>query len=103
VFLASEFACNLKPLLDRFGADSCLTLVLFSLDETAYARELAPIAGHYLALKLGPPWLFRNSLNGLHRYFDRVMETTGIYNTAGFDDDIRAFPSVPARHDLWRR
>jgi glucuronate isomerase len=101
--IASEFTRNLKPLLDRFGTDPRLTLILFNLDESTYARELAPLAGHYPALKIGPPWWFHDSLNGMRRYFDRVMETAGIYNTAGFNDDTRAFPSIPARHDLWRR
>ncbi len=101
--IASEFTQNLKPLLDKFGTDPRLTLILFSLDETTYTRELAPLAGHYPALKLGPPWWFHDSLNGMRRYFDQVMETAGIYNTAGFNDDTRAYPSIPARHDLWRR
>jgi glucuronate isomerase len=101
--VSSEFTRNLKPLLDRFGTDARLTLILFNLDETTYARELAPLAGHYPALKLGPPWWFHDSLNGMRRYFDRVMETAGIYNTVGFNDDTRAFASIPARHDLWRR
>jgi glucuronate isomerase len=101
--ISSEFTRNLKPLLDRFGTDPRLTLILFNLDETTYARELAPLAGHYPALKLGPPWWFYDSLNGMRRYFDRVMETAGIYNTVGFNDDTRAFASIPARHDLWRR
>jgi len=101
--VTSEFTRNLKPLLDLFGADPNLTLILFNLDESTYARELAPLAGHYPALKLGPPWWFHDSLNGMRRYFDRVMETAGIYNTAGFNDDTRAYPSIPARHDLWRR
>jgi glucuronate isomerase len=99
----SEFTRNLKPLLDRFGSNPRLTLILFSLDESAYTREMAPLAGHYPALKLGPPWWFHDSLNGMRRYFDRIMETAGIYNTVGFNDDTRAFPSIPARHDLWRR
>ncbi len=101
--IRSEFTRNLKPLLDKFGTDPRLTLILFNLDETTYARELAPLAGHYPALKLGPPWWFHDSLNGMRRYFDQVMETAGLYNTAGFNDDTRAFPSIPARHDLWRR
>lgn len=101
--VASEFTRNLKPLLDRFGTDPHLTLILFNLDESTYTRELAPLAGHYPALKLGPPWWFHDSLNGMRRYLDQVMETAGIYNTAGFNDDTRAFPSIPARHDLWRR
>jgi glucuronate isomerase len=101
--VTSEFTRNLKPLLDRFGADPRLTMILFNLDETTYARELAPLAGHYPAFKLGPPWWFHDSLNGMRRYFERVMETAGIYNTVGFNDDTRAFASIPARHDLWRR
>jgi glucuronate isomerase len=78
-------------------------LILFSVDETTNSRELAPIAGHYPAVTLGPPWWFFDSINGIQRYFDQVMETAGVYNTAGFNDDTRAFPSIPARHDLWRR
>jgi glucuronate isomerase len=101
--IASEFTRNLKPLLDRHGNDHNLTIVLFNLDETTYSRELAPLAGHYPSLVLGPPWWFYDSLNGIRRFFDLVMETTGIYNTAGFNDDTRAYPSIPARHDLWRR
>ena len=80
-----------------------MTLILFTLDETTYSRELAPIAGHYPAVKLGPPWWFHDSLNGMHRFRDRAMETAGLYNTVGFNDDTRAFPSIPTRHDLARR
>ncbi len=98
-----EFTRNLRPLLDRFGNDPRLTLILFTLDESTYARELAPLAGHYPAVKLGPPWWFHDSLEGMTRYRSRVMETAGLYNTAGFNDDTRAFPSIPARHDLARR
>lgn len=101
--IAAEYTRNLKPLLDRFGNDPRLTLILFTLDESAYARELAPLAGHYPAVKLGPPWWFHDSLNGMRRFRDQAMETAGIYNTAGFNDDTRAFPSIPARHDLARR
>lgn len=101
--IATEWVYNLKPLLDRFGNDSRLTLVLFTLDETSYSRELAPLAGHYPALRLGPPWWFLDSPNGIARYFDLVMETAGLYNTTGFIDDTRAFLSIPARHDVWRR
>ncbi len=101
--VATEFTYNLKPLLDRFGNDRRLTLILFTMDETSYSRELATLAGHYPALKLGPPWWFNDSLNGIARYFDQVMETAGLYNTAGFNDDTRAFVSIPARHDVWRR
>jgi glucuronate isomerase len=99
----SEFTHNLRPLLERFGNDARLTLILFNLDETTYARELAPLAGHYPAVKLGPPWWFHDSLNGMVRYFDQVMETAGLHNTVGFNDDTRAFPSISARHDVWRR
>ena len=77
--------------------------ILFTLDESTYGRELAPLAGHYPALRLGPPWWFFDSVNGMRRYFDRVVETAGLYNTAGFNDDTRAFASIPARHDVWRR
>lgn len=99
----SEFTKNLRPLLSKYGNDSRLTLILFTLDESTYSRELAPLAGHYPAIKLGPPWWFHDSPNGMRRYFDRVMETAGLHNTVGFNDDTRAFPSIPARHDLWRR
>lgn len=99
----SEFTKNLRPLLNKYGNDSRLTLILFTLDESTYSRELAPLAGHYPAVRLGPPWWFHDSINGMNRYFDRVMETAGIHNTVGFNDDTRAFPSIPARHDLWRR
>lgn len=101
--IAVEFTQNLRPLLNRFGADPRLTLILFTMDESTYSRELAPLAGHYPAVKLGPPWWFLDSLNGIQRYFDQVIETAGLYNTAGFNDDTRAFLSIPARHDLWRR
>ncbi len=101
--VSSEFTRSLKPLLDRFGNHPALKLVLFNLDETTYSRELAPLAGHYPILRLGPPWWFFDSLNGMRRYFDEVVETAGLYNTAGFNDDTRAYPSIPARHALWRR
>jgi glucuronate isomerase len=101
--LRIEYTHNLLPLLNKFGNDTRLSLIIFTLDESAYSRELAPLAGHYPAMKLGPPWWFHDSLNGMARYFDQVMETAGIYNTAGFNDDTRAFCSIPARHDVWRR
>ncbi len=99
----SEFTHALRPLLNKYGNDPRLTLILFTLDETTYARELAPLAGHYPAIRLGPPWWFHDSINGMTRYFEQVIETAGLYNTAGFNDDTRAFPSIPARHDVWRR
>lgn len=92
----------MRPLLNQFGNHPSLTLILFNLNETTYSRELAALAGYYLAIKLGPPWWFFDSLNGMRRYFDQVIETAGLYNTAGFNDDTR-YPSIPARHDLWRR
>ncbi len=101
--VAAEFTRNLRPLLDRFGNDPRLRLILFTLDEAAYSRELAPLAGHYPALRIGPPWWFHDSLNGIARYLDAVTETAGICNLVGFNDDTRAFCSIPARHDVWRR
>ena len=98
-----EFTRNLQALLERFGHDPRLTLILFTLDETTYSRDLAPLAGFYPALRLGPPWWFFDSWQGMRRYFEQVMETAGLYNTAGFNDDTRAFASIPARHDVWRR
>jgi glucuronate isomerase len=101
--VSSEFTRNLRPLLDLYGHERNLTLVLFNLDETTYSRELAPLAGHYPALRLGPPWWFFDSPRGMRRFLDDVVETAGIHNLAGFNDDTRAYPSIPARHDLWRR
>jgi len=99
----SEFTENMRPLLIKYGNDPRLTLIVFTLDETTYSRELAPLAGHYPAMKLGPAWWFHDSLNGMMRYRKQVCETAGLYNTVGFNDDTRAYPSVPARHDLSRR
>ena len=99
----TEWTRNLHPLLNACGNDEHFKLILFTLDETTYSRELAPLAGHYPALLLGPPWWFHDSPNGMRRYFDRVVETAGIYNLAGFNDDTRAFASIPVRHDMWRR
>jgi glucuronate isomerase len=101
--VATEFTRNLRPLLEAHGNDPRLTLVLFTLDESTYSRELAPLAGHYPALRLGPPWWFHDSIQGMRRFRERTAETAGIYNTAGFNDDTRAFCSIPARHDLARR
>jgi glucuronate isomerase len=101
--VASGFTENLRPLLAKYGNDPRLTLILFNLDETTYSRELAPLAGHYPALKLGPAWWFHDSLNGMMRYRQQICETAGLYNTVGFNDDTRAYPSIPARHDLSRR
>ncbi len=99
----TDYARALKPLLDRFGNDKRLSLIVFTLDESAYSRELAPLAGHYPALKLGPAWWFFDSPEGMRRYRESVTETAGFYNTVGFNDDTRAFMSIPARHDAARR
>jgi glucuronate isomerase len=101
--MPGEFVRALKPLLDRFGNDPRLTLILFTLDEDVYARELAPLAGHYPALRLGPPWWFHDSPEGMRRFRERATETGGFYNTVGFNDDTRAFLSIPARHNVARR
>ena len=97
------FLQQLKPLLDKFGNRSDFTLLLFTLDETVYSRELAPLAGHYPCLVLGPAWWFHDSPEGMMRYRRQTTESAGFYNTAGFNDDTRAFFSIPARHDLARR
>ena len=101
--VATEYTRHLQPLLNRYGADSRFRLILFSLDESTYSRELAPLAGHYPCLRLGPPWWFHDSIEGMLRFRMHVTETAGIYNTAGFNDDTRAFLSIPARHDVARR
>ena len=101
--LRIEFVEALKPLLDVVGNDPRFTLILFTLDETTYARELAPLAGHYPCLRLGPAWWFHDSPEGMLRYREMTTETAGFYNTAGFNDDTRAFLSIPARHDVARR
>ncbi|MRG90432.1 glucuronate isomerase [Polyangium spumosum] len=101
--VATEWTRNLRPLLEAFGDDPRFRLLLFTLDESTYGRELAPLAGYYPAVLLGPPWWFFDSPNGMVRFLDQVTETAGLYNTAGFTDDTRAFCSIPARHDVWRR
>ena len=99
----TDYVRALKPLLDRFGNEPGLSIILFTLDETNYSRELAPLAGHYPVLKLGPPWWFYDSPDGMRRFREQVTETAGFYNTVGFNDDTRAFLSIPARHDVARR
>lgn len=94
---------GLTPLLNQVGNSQKMGLIAFTLDESTYARELAPMAGHWPAMKLGPPWWFYDSPEGIARYFDRVVETAGYFNLAGFNDDTRALLSIPARHDMWRR
>jgi glucuronate isomerase len=100
---ATDYVRALKPLLDRFGNDRRLTVILFTLDETSYSRELAPLAGHYPCLRLGPAWWFYDAPEGMRRFRELTTETAGFYNTVGFNDDTRAFPSIPARHDVARR
>jgi glucuronate isomerase len=99
----TEYVQALKPLLQKYGNEASLKIILFTLDETTYSRELAPLAGHYPALKLGPAWWFHDSPEGMLRYRHQVTETAGFYNTVGFNDDTRAFLSIPARHDVARR
>ena len=99
----TDYVRALKPLLDRFGNEPGLSIILFMLDETTQGRELAPLAGHYPALKLGPPWWFFDSPEGMMRFRRFTTETAGFYNTVGFNDDTRAFLSIPARHDVARR
>lgn len=101
--VATEYTRNLRALLGAYGSEPGFTVVVFTLDESTYARELAPLAGHYPAMRLGPPWWFHDSIEGMRRFRRRTTETAGIYNTAGFNDDTRAFLSIPARHDLARR
>jgi glucuronate isomerase len=99
----TEYVHSLKPLLDAVGMKPNLTIILFTLDETSYSRELAPLAGAYPALRLGPPWWFHDSNEGMKRFREATTETCGFYNTVGFNDDTRAFCSIPARHDVARR
>ncbi len=99
----TDYVHALQPLLDRFGTSTTLSIILFTLDESTYARELAPLAGHYPCLKLGPSWWFHDSPEGMRRFREQTTETAGFYNTVGFNDDTRAFLSIPARHDVARR
>jgi len=99
----TNYVNALQPMLDNFGNEPNLTVILFTLDETTYSRELAPLAGHYPSLRLGPPWWFHDSPEGMMRFRQQATETAGFYNTVGFNDDTRAFLSIPARHDVARR
>ena len=100
---ATNYVDALRPLLNRYGNESKFTLILFTLDESTYSRELAPLAGHYPCLRLGPSWWFHDSPEGMMRFREQATETAGFYNTVGFNDDTRAFLSIPARHDVARR
>jgi len=99
----TEYVRALRPLLSKYGNEANFTLILFTLDETTFSRELAPIAGHFPSVKLGPPWWFLDSPEGMMRFREAATETGGLYNTVGFNDDTRAFLSIPARHDVARR
>jgi glucuronate isomerase len=101
--VATDWTRGLRPLLEACGNDPGFAVVLFTLDESTYGRELAPLAGHYPAVLLGCPWWFHDSPAGIDRFLDGVTETAGLYNLAGFVDDARALTALPARHDLWRR
>ena len=100
---ATDYVHALKPMLDLYGNEANFRLILFTLDESTFSRELAPLAGHYPCLRLGPPWWFLDSPEGMLRFREAATETAGFYNTAGFNDDTRAFLSIPARHDVARR
>ena len=101
--IQTEYTRALRPMLDRFGTDPRFRVILFTVDETVYSRELAPIAGTYPSVRLGAPWWFLDSPEGMRRFREFATETAGFYNTSGFVDDTRAFASIPARHDLFRR
>ena len=101
--MRTDYVSALQPLLNKFGNNPDFTLIVFTLDETSYARELAPLAGHYPAMRLGPAWWFHDSPEGMRRFREQTTETAGFYNTVGFNDDTRAFLSIPARHDVARR
>jgi glucuronate isomerase len=101
--LPCEYVHALRPLLSKYGNHPRFSFIVFTLDETSYARELAPLAGHYPAMKLGPAWWFNDSPEGMRRFREMTTETAGFYNTVGFNDDTRAFMSIPARHDVARR
>jgi glucuronate isomerase len=101
--IQTEFTRALRPMLDRFGTDPRFRVILFTVDETVYSRELAPIAGTYPSVRLGAPWWFLDSPEGMRRFRETAVETAGFYNTSGFVDDTRAYASIPARHDLFRR
>ena len=101
--MRTDYVHGLKPLLDRFGSAEGFTFIIFTLDESVYSRELAPLAGHYPCLRLGPPWWFHDSSEGMRRFREQTTETAGFYNMVGFNDDTRAFLSIPARHDVARR
>ncbi len=99
----TSFTRELKPLLDRFGLEPGFHLVLFTVDETTYSRELAPLAGFYPSVYVGAPWWFLDAPDAILRWRAAITETAGFYRTSGFVDDTRAFLSIPVRHDVARR
>ena len=101
--VAAEFTRSLRPVLERFGTNPRFRTVVFTLDETTFSRELAPIAGFYPSVYLGAPWWFLDAPRAMRRFRDAVTETAGFHRTAGFVDDTRGFCSIPARHDTARR
>ena len=101
--LRGDFTDPLRPLLERFGTHPNLHLVLFTLDETVFSRELAPLAGFYPSVYVGAPWWFLDAPEAVRRFRSAVTETAGFAKTSGFIDDTRAFCSIPARHDMSRR
>jgi glucuronate isomerase len=101
--LAVEVTRALAPALARHGTDPNLTLVVFTIDETVYSRELAPLAGFYPSVRIGVPWWFIDAPESIKRFRSAVTESAGFTRTSGFIDDTRAFLSIPARHDMARR
>ena len=101
--LRIEFTDALHPLLERYGTHPGFHLVVFTVDETVFSRELAPLAGFYPSLYVGAPWWFLDAPEAIRRYRRAVTETAGFSRTSGFIDDTRAFCSIPARHDMSRR
>jgi glucuronate isomerase len=101
--VGTEFTRSLRPLLERYGTHPNLHLILFTVDETAFSREIAPLAGFYPSVYAGAPWWFLDAPDAIRRYRAAVTETIGFTKTSGFIDDTRAFCSIPARHDMSRR
>jgi glucuronate isomerase len=101
--VAVEYTENLRPLLNAFGTAPGFHLVLFTIDETVFTREIAPLAGFYPSVYAGAPWWFLDAPDAILRFRSAVTETAGFYRTSGFIDDTRAFVSIPARHDMSRR
>ena len=101
--LRGDFTEPLRPLLERFGTHPNLNLVLFTVYETVFSRELAPLAGFYPSVYVGAPWWFLDAPDAVRRWRSAITETVGFSRTAGFIDDTRAFCSIPARHDMSRR